>query len=280
MNFRAAAVKQASRLAENQAANKVGNAIAKSKLSPDEPCAFAFRFFREIENFGLDSRLINKTWLVSFLKRLQELSGMTVVDLTENRSVMEGTLRIHDIDWNWKNIPITRESLNWIDEDYLGNHEEFPIIQIAISRAMGRMVGFFDERNHFQIILLDPLHNAQPSRHNEYKVRLCKPLGCEITAVRAQATSAIEKIKERSCGCASELVESLEWLDHGVGSAVVITSLDDQVLNDAADIMEIGAAESHAEIFQSGIEALLEKSMSTPPMQQDSPEEAHSDISD
>ena len=259
MNLRAAAAKQASRLAQNPAANKVGKAIAKSKPAPDEPCAFAFRFFKEIENFGLDSKNIDKGWPMSFLHRLQELSGMTVVDLTENRSVMEGTLRIHDIDWNWKNIPIKRESLNWIDNDYLGNPDEFPMIQIAVSKAMGRMVGFFDERNHFQIVLLDPLHNAQPSKKNEYKVRFCKPLGCEITAVRAQAARAIEKIKERSCGCADELAKSLEWLDHGVGSAVVIASLSGEVLQDAEYIMNIGAAGSHTEIFQSGIEALLEK---------------------
>lgn len=278
MSLRAAVAKQASRLVENPAAHKVGKAIAKSKPAPDEPCAFAFRFFKEVENFGLDSKIIDKGWPMSFLHRLQELSGMTVVDLTENRSVMEGTLRIHDIDWNWKNTPITRASLDWIDKDYLGNHEEFPIIQIAVSKAMGRMVGFFDERNHFQVVLLDPLHNAQPSKTNEYKVRFCKPLGCEITAVRVQAASAIEKIKERGCGCANELAGSLKWLDHGVGSAVVIASLDGQVLQDAEDIMEIGIAKSHAEIFQSGIEALLEKSMSAPLAQQVPPQVASSDM--
>lgn len=264
MSIRNAAARQASRLANDPAANKVGRAVEKTKPAADEPCAFSFRFFKEIENFGLDAKNIDKAWPMSFLYRLQELSKMTVVDLTENRAVMEGTLRIHDIDWNGKNTPIKRKDLDWIDSVYLGNSEEFPIIQIAVSKAMGRMVGFFDEKNHFQIVLLDPLHNAQPSKYNEYKVRFCKPLGCELTTVRSQAASAIQRIKGRTCSCAEDLSDSLEWIEHATGGAVVIASLDERLLRDASDIMQMGAAESHAEIFQSGIEVLLEKSMQPP----------------
>ncbi|WP_416760853.1 hypothetical protein ACNI65_01880 [Roseateles sp. So40a] len=65
------------------------------------------------------------------------------------------------------------------------------MIQIAISKAEGRLIGFFDEEAIFQIVLFDPLHNAQPSKFNDYKVRLSKPLGCEVTApVAAVASTA------------------------------------------------------------------------------------------
>jgi len=96
-------------------------------------------------------------------------------------------MRIHNINWSAKSVPIKRSDLNWIDKDYLNNEEEFPIMQIAVSRAEGRLVGFFDEQNAFQIVLLDPLHNAQPSKYNGYKVRLCKPLGCELSTVMHEA---------------------------------------------------------------------------------------------
>jgi len=118
---------------------------------------------------------------------------------------------MHNISWDAKNVPITRDEIDWIDEDYRSNAEEFPLFQLAVSKAEGRFVGFLDEDNVFQIVLLDPLHNAQPSKFNDYKVQLSHPLGCEVTALKDEATLALARISGRSCGCEKELFSAFSW---------------------------------------------------------------------
>lgn len=254
-----AAAKQAAKAYGDPGNGAVKKVLAKSKskLRENQRWSFSFRFFQEIKNFGLDSSQIDKGWMLSVVYRLQELSRLSVADVTENRKVMEGTLRIHDINWNQRNIPIKREDLSWIDSDYLGNPEEYPIMQISVSKAEGRLVGFFDEDNSFQIVLLDPLHNAQPCKYNDYKVRLCKPLGCEVTAIRYAAQKAVEKIVERDCSCAQELEGALEWTKSTPGVAIVIPSGDGQLVKDADDVIEMGLATDYVEIVQAGIDKLM-----------------------
>lgn len=256
--IKAAAEKQAAKAQADPGNGVVKKVLAKAKLRENQRWSFSFRFFKEIKNFGLDSEKIDKGWMLSVVYRLQELSKLSVADVTENRQVMEGTLRIHDINWSQKNIPIKRENLDWIELDYLGNPEEYPIMQISVSKAEGRLVGFFDEDNSFQIVLLDPLHNSQPCKFNDYKVRMCRPLGCEVTAIRYAAKKAIGKIEGRDCSCAQDLQGALEWTKHTPGVAIVIPSGDGVLVNDADDVIKMGLATDYGEIIKAGINTLVE----------------------
>ncbi|UUZ53141.1 hypothetical protein LP419_29930 [Massilia sp. H-1] len=218
--------------------------------------AFGFRYFKEIKFFGLLSEKIEKKWSISFLNRLGELSALTLESVLESRVVVEGTLRMHNINWDQKSIPIKRTDIDWIGDDYLKNPEEFELFQISVSKAEGRFVGFLDEDNVFQVVLLDPLHNAQPSSYNDYKVQLCMPLGCEMTAIKEEATTALKRIAGRSCSCEHELQGAFTWRKRQPGQAFVIPFIDGTGVEDADNLIDQGKAESYRAIFEAGLVAL------------------------
>lgn len=172
--------------------------------------SFGLKHFREIKLFGFDSPDIDRRWMVSMLYRLGELSGLRVFDVMDDAGVREGTLRIHDIDWAGRNVPIKPEQFDWLPQARWMASDDFALIQIAVSKAEGRLIGFFDEEAIFQIVLFDPLHNAQPSKYNDYKVRLSKPLGCEVTALRHEVSQVMARSRERACGCESDLAARSE----------------------------------------------------------------------
>lgn len=257
MSIGSAAKRQASRVADDPAANKVQKVLQRSPPSRDERWSFSFRFFSETKYFGLDSAKVDKKWTLSVIYRLQELSKLTISGVMEDRDIVEGSMRIHPLNWSGKKVPIKRADLDWIDEEYLSNPDEYPIMQIAVSKAEGRLVGFFDEQNAFQIVLLDPLHNAQPSKFNGYDVQLCKPLGCEMTAVLHAARNAVQRISERACSCSEDLGNSLDWEKCKSGTAIVIPFSDGKLSKDALDLIQMGRAEGYEDIFSAGIDALL-----------------------
>lgn len=108
--------------------------------------------------------------------------------------VLKNRWRYHEIDWNGPNVPITRADCNWIDPDYLDNPEEYPFVQFQVSMALGRVVGFWDENDVFNVVLLDPMHNIQPSSYSYYKVRPTKPLGSEYVELLNQFDSLREQV--------------------------------------------------------------------------------------
>ena len=184
-------------LANNQTAKVTLEPILdKSKKSFKEwKWVFSFRYWEQIEYFGLDTR--NTKWFVSFLEKLKDLSK-------ENRNFIlddyqcQQRLRYHKINWNQKNIPIKRGDLSWIDAVYLDNSDEYEFYQFQISQALGRIIGFWDENLVFNIVLLDPLHNIQPSKNYGYKVDGCKPLSCNYSQLLAIIDKAenLEEIRE------------------------------------------------------------------------------------
>jgi len=250
---------------------KVKATLARAPTREEDRWSFGFRFFREIENFGLDSGKVDKKWTLSVIYRLGELSALKVAEVMESPTYRDSTLRIHDIDWSAKNIPIKRSDLNWLSAEYLNNPEEFPIFQFAVSRAEGRLIGFLDEDNVFQVVLLDPLHNAQPAKINDYKVRMCKPLGCEITSVKYEANQAIGRLKDKDCGCASEFEKALSWNKTRPGVAIVIPIVDGTDIADADEVIRDGYAKSYAEIFSAGLVAVVSQPSTTQPAQSASP---------
>lgn len=245
-----------------QDSSKVKAALKRTKYRDNQRWSFGFRFFREIPNFGLDSDLIDKKWPLSLMYRMRDLSTETLMSVMEKTVERRGTLRFHEIDWAHQNVPIRREDLDWIAYDYLNNEAEFPLMQLALSRADGRIVGFFDEDNVYQVVLLDPLHNAQPTKYHDYKVRLCQPLGCEVTAIKHAARKAVELIQAKPCGCASDIANALDWTKSRSALAVIMPLEDHEssVIEDADHLIsDLGLAKSYREIFEAGIYALLAK---------------------
>lgn len=165
---------------------------------------FSFQYWKQIEFFGLDKS--NPTWFVSLIEKLKDLSDKEIKSFVSSGSERDAW-RYHNIDWNQKNIPIQRNDLEWLDKDYRENEAEYPIIQFQISQALGRVVGFWDENSVFNILLLDPLHNIQPSKSHGYKVDSCNPLSCNYSSL----LSSIDTLKSGtycnspSCGYQQEL---------------------------------------------------------------------------
>jgi hypothetical protein len=74
------------------------------------------------------------------------------------------------------------------------NEEDFTLWQFQVSTARGRIIGFWYETTFF-IVLLDPLHNMQPSRDYDYEVDDCYPLMNKYDSLMFD----IESIKNRVC---------------------------------------------------------------------------------
>lgn len=264
MSIKGIAANHAGRGAESAAAGqKVKRSLIRTKYRSDQKWAFGFKFFKEMKNFGLDSDQITRTWLLSLMYRLKDLSALSLAAVIESHGEND-TLRRHNIDWNAKSIPIQRDDIDWLEE-YFDNPEEYPLFQLSVSKALGRIVGFLDEDNVFQVVLLDPLHNAQPSNYNGYKVRLSHPLGCEITSIRHKASSVSVKSKENGCECWQGIDEAFAWNRSTPGLALVMPMKDEKLLSDADDLIKDGHIETYAGVFEKGIEAVLEKSYNSAP---------------
>lgn len=138
--------------------------IIEKKLS------FSFSYFKhDVKYFQIGD--CHQRWFVGLIERL-----VTLCDMTKDGILMENAgsiaLRCHEIDWTQKNIPIQRKDLTWLPPEILSNDKEFPIMQVSISKSTGRIIGFFDsDPRIFNIILLDPNHNIQPCKKNNYQIQ-------------------------------------------------------------------------------------------------------------
>lgn len=128
-------------------------------------------------------------------ERLKDLSAQEK-DSFFRSPVTRDSYRYHEIDWSSIGIPIKREDLTWIHKDILSNEEEFPFFQFHISKAVGRIVGFWNPgASIFFIVLLDPMHTIQPSKFTSYKTRDADPLKCEYSSLLAD----IQEVKSSNC---------------------------------------------------------------------------------
>ena len=217
--------------------------------SPDpRRWAFSFRFWRQTEFFGLDKA--QPTWFVSLLERLAELSGLVIDDFRSDAAA-RSYHRYHEIDWDQKNIPVRREDLTWIERRYLDHPDEFPLVQFMISKALGRVVGFWDEDEIFNIVLLDPLHNLQPSRFHSYRIDPCSPLSCEYTSLILD----LERVKGQACvaaGCpVRAALEAIPSRDHRCD--VMIVQVEAGTRGWVDSLIASNRVDSVSEILEAGI---------------------------
>jgi hypothetical protein len=153
---------------------------------------FPFQYFNQAEFFGLDG--VDANWLAGFLEKLRELSNMSIDEAIQPGRT-QGVLRYHKIDWNHKNTPVNRNDFKWVPKQILENEEEFPFVQFAVSTALGRIVGFWDDKFVFQILVIDRKHNIQPSEKHNWQVRNTFIIESELDRLKIQ----IDSIKRRKC---------------------------------------------------------------------------------
>ncbi|WP_406825429.1 hypothetical protein [Pedobacter sp. KACC 23697] len=180
-----------------------------AKNVSDPNFSFSFKYYKQIPNFEVGQ--VPNNWFVSLIDRLTELCKKEWASF-EKDYVEKKAFRYHAIDWGSKNIPIQRGDLNWIDKHYLENEEDFPMFQFHVSKALGRVVGFWDGYHVFQIVLLDPEHNIQPSNYNAYKIRDTYFMNTVYGSLLADLTNLKKRIPENH-NC--EICDSLQYLPTG-----------------------------------------------------------------
>lgn len=170
--------------------------VSKDEIKPNPKWVFSFEFFNQIEYFGLSES--DPKWFVSLLEKLRDL-GSIDVDSFKSDYTQRNSWRYHPIEWTQPHIPIQRKDLTWLPSDYLNNEDDFPLLQFQISKGLGRVVGFWGVgSNIFYIVLLDPLHNLQPSKSYGYKVDDSSPLSCQYSSLLADIENSLRK-KSTNC---------------------------------------------------------------------------------
>lgn len=225
-----------------------------TRVGDEQTWNFNFRYFRQIDNFGFEGANLNSSWFSSLFERLSDLSQKKLSEFLQDKAIQgKAGYRYHPINWEQKNIPIQRGDINWIPPEYVDNEAEYPIVQFQVSKANGRIVGFFDENWNFNILLLDPLHNIQPSKDYGYAVNHCSPLACEYTTLQ----SKIERISQSQCNepaCGfRQSLESLSTDSFGLPPNAVIHFIDNDMAESANKHISEGKARSFTEIFENGI---------------------------
>lgn len=227
---------------------------APSTKEPRKPklWTFTFRFWSQVEHFGVPSR---PGWYVSVLSRLQQLSKEPIEQLQDR--LKASALRYHEIDWKARNIPVSRTDFGSVPREYLDNEDEYPFYQVHISKAVGRIVGFWDEEGVFNVVIFDPLHNIQPSKHVAYNVQPSPILDCEFTSI----LRAVETVKGTQCDSSScRLNGAIQKLPthHQESPEVLVLPFMPGAIETATKLLDEGKAKSMSEIFETGVLSLLE----------------------
>ena len=256
--FAATANKQAGRAGGTESRYSNVPPLKRQDLSENSKWRFGFGHFQEMELFGLDSEKVSNRWMMSMMERLAEMGRSQIADYQGNSHVAQQA-RYHPIDWNGKAVPITLDDLNWLPSVYRDNQSEFPISQFQVSTGTGRVIGFFDETWTFQVVLLDPLHNAQPSKSYGYSVDHCSPIGSELHALQKRIDEAIAAAPDCGCGVPGKLKGLLAQQVNG--KTLVVCLHQEDVANDVLDLLEMidDGKISVADIFKSGVDVELKR---------------------
>lgn len=226
----------------------------EEKTPPLNRVLLSFRYWDQIEFFGL--KQASRGWFVSLLCRLGDIASLGL-DEFRDESIDDETRRIHKIDWAAKNCPIRRENLDWIPRQYMDSPENYPIYQFAVSKGKGRVHGFFDENDVFNVVLLDPFHNLQPSRKVRYKVRPCGVAPSDIEELLANIESAQRSIPcGEPCG-AHRALKSLPSASNEF--PVVAVRVEPSVVADVEKLISLGAAKGWDAVIEAGVIYLQEE---------------------
>lgn len=158
--------------------------IEKRKIS------FSFLFFKQIKNFGISGKA--DTWFSGLLEQLKVISGKEFDDLVGDPAIKK-YFRLHPLEFGPGISALSKEDFAFIPNEYLPKGEDCEYWQFQISKANGRIVGFFNEDHSiFYLVFLDPNHNAQLSEYSDYKVRPIEPQISEIDDLYSRIAKLID----------------------------------------------------------------------------------------
>ncbi|HEX4335779.1 MAG TPA: hypothetical protein VH062_07680 [Polyangiaceae bacterium] len=218
-------------------------------IPPSRKWTFSLRCWRQADYFGLDTdRVVSAHWFVALLNRLRELC-FEDVDAFRASGYKHEVLRYHEVNWGAPNIPIARRDCTWVPREYLENEVDYPFYQFQISTALGRVAGFWDEQQVFNIVMLDPLHNLQPAKDYNYRVEATGDLRCEYSELLHKLDTVCD---ETTCGasCATRA----RFLELRAGSHLVkaiVIPIDEEQRRDVLQLVNDGR--SLREILETGL---------------------------
>lgn len=199
--------------------------------------AFSLQHWRQIEYFGVDT--CEKKWFISLIERFSELSRLPIEEFLASRS-LQGSVRYHEIDWDAKAIPIKKSDIDWIGP--ITESEDFSFVQFHVSKALGRVVGFFDENQIFQVVLLDPKHNIQPSGNFDYRVRTTYAGECQLTTVVSRLELSITSNRTLSEKEKEEFLAGMHVDYKDATDGCVILAIPQEDIDKAHRLMAAGLA--------------------------------------
>lgn len=214
---------------------------------------FSFRFWNQVKYFGVDQ--CDNGWFVSLLSRLKDLSGLSIEETTN--SAIAGAIRYHPIDWKARSIPISKSDIDWLGEY---SSPDYELVQFHVSKALGRVVGFFDEDMIFNIVLLDPLHNIQPSKTFGYRVRASHVADCELTRMAVCIERAVTSCKEISESQRDIILSSMRAVNLDFFASAVHVTISDRHLSLAYEMVHGGLINNIGEFLECAIDEWSEKS--------------------
>jgi hypothetical protein len=132
--------------------------------------SFSFEHWKQREHFGLSPKGDDSSWYVALLDRLKELSCHEIENVLADSNFKDAH-RMHGFNWEDPRMGVTKEQYFEFVPKHYRNLEDFEPIQFEITTALGRVVGFIDEQNIFQIVVLDSKHNFFLSDYSDYKKR-------------------------------------------------------------------------------------------------------------
>jgi hypothetical protein len=181
--------------------------IPRADPKDDRGWRFSFRYWYECENFGVGQQKAG--WFASLFEKLKAFSQLTVTEVLEKPDLRD-KLRFHLIDWSAKKVPIQKRDIESIPR-FIRESPEFELYQFQLSKGTGRVIGFFDSDMVFHIVLLDPMHNLQPSKDFNWRVT-----PTELSRTPFQAMKNL-------------IVDTIRSLESGTATADVVTTLRETI---------------------------------------------------
>ncbi len=214
---------------------------------------FSFRFWCQRDLFGVGDK--DGGWCAAIFERLNALSN-EYIDEFERDTVKQETYRFHPVDWNGRNVPLARSDFDWVPRVYLDDPDQYPFFVFHVSKALGRIVGFWGEDRHvFNILLLDPMHNIQPSQYNSYQIRPTNLGICDYTKLVQRAEKYISQ-----CQCAnkSELQENFYSAVDDQSGAAAVFRMSEQTVCGIRRLIASGVITDTGEAIEGAVSALLQ----------------------
>lgn len=229
-----------------------GKQISTGKVDPIKKWTFSWRFFRQIEYFG--AREKDAGWFVSLFDRLSVLSSKTISEVLANPREKQ-LWRMHEINWNLPGIPIKLQDLHWIERKYLDNQTEYPLWQFSLSTALGRVIGFRDELNVFNIVLIDPSHNMQPSSFSDFKPRPAHIADGEFQRAIAHIEASISGCGD-GCGCRNLYSAIQKGLTQRLNFPAMLVSMPERLFSLVAVAIQDGTANCVSDLLEIAVDHL------------------------